>query len=494
MKVRTLMIQGTGSDVGKSVIVAGLCRVLQKRGVSVAPFKPQNMSNNAAACPNGGEIGRAQALQARAAGIEPAVDLNPVLLKPQSDCVAQVVVHGEVVSNLDARDFLKDRYWLMEPVLESYRKLTAKYDFVLVEGAGSPAETNLRKSDIANMGFAREANVPVCLLADIDRGGVIASIVGTKAVLDRRDAAQIRSFIVNKFRGDRSLFADGVKDIESRTEWPCRGVIPWIGAVRMLPQEDTVILDSLQPSPEAVTETKVKIVVPMLSRIANSDDFDPLRSEANVDFEFVPPGAAIPRDADVVILPGTKSTLADLRFLRDQGWHHDIISHARAGGKVLGLCGGYQLLGRKIRDLHGIEGKPEEADGLGLLNVETDMLSKKTVRPLKGVCATSEAAIAGYEIHIGETKGPDTARRLVRFEHGEDGAASADGNIAGCYVHGLFSSDEYRSGWLNGIRRDTATNLNYEASVDAALDLLAGELEESLDIDALLADADCASA
>ena len=489
MKNNALMIQGTGSDVGKSVIVAGLCRVLRRRNILVAPFKPQNMSNNAAACPQGGEIGRAQALQARAAGIVPSVDLNPILLKPQSDQIAQVVIHGRAVSNLDAKDFLTHRVELMKFVLESYRKLTDKYDFVVVEGAGSPAETNLRMSDIANMGFARTANISVCLLADIDRGGVIASVVGTKEVLNKRDAAQIRSFIINKFRGELSLFSEGVRDIERRTGWPCRGVIPWMDIVRKLPQEDTIITDSLATESSDDMNSTVKIVVPMLSRIANSDDFDPLRIERNVEFEFVAPGAAIPRDADVVILPGTKSTLADLRFLRSQGWHHDIIAHARSGGRVLGLCGGYQLLGKKIRDLHGIEGDPEEADGLGLLNVETDMLDNKTIRPLIGVYAIDDVAIAGYEIHIGKTYGPDTKRRFVRFDHGEDGAISADGNVAGCYVHGLFSSDEFRATWLNEIRSGSASDLKYETSVDNYLDQLADGLEESLDIDALLADA-----
>ncbi len=489
MTSRALMIQGTGSDVGKSVIVAGLCRVIRRKGRTVAPFKPQNMSNNAAACACGGEIGRAQALQARAAGIDPEVDLNPVLLKPQSDCTSQVVVHGKVVANLDARNFLKDRFWMMEPVLHSFRKLSDSYEYVLVEGAGSAAETNLRKRDIANMGFARAANVPVALLADIDRGGVIASVVGTKTVLDCDDAAMIRSFIVNKFRGDTSLFAGGVQDIERHTGWPCRGVIPWSKSARRLPQEDSVIHDSLVPEHAEKMNSKVKIAVPMLSRIANSDDFDPLRSEPNVEFQFIRPGSPIPRDADVIIVPGTKSTLSDLRFLREQGWDHDIIAHARSGARVLGLCGGYQLLGRKIRDLNGIEGRPGSADGLGLLDVETDMNDDKTVRPLNGVCVTTGSIVNGYEIHIGETRGPDTVRRMIRSEHGEDGAASSDGNISGCYVHGLFSSDQFRSRWLNGVRENTSSRLCYEASVEDSLEQLADELEAALNIDALLEDA-----
>ncbi len=483
------MIQGTGSNVGKSVIVAGLCRAIRLRGHSIAPFKPQNMSNNAAACPAGGEIGRAQALQARAAGIAPSVDLNPVLLKPQSDQTAQIVLHGNAVSRLDAANFIEKRYWMMEPILDSYRKLTANYEFVLVEGAGSPAETNLRKRDIANMGFARAANVPVCLLADIDRGGVIASVVGTHAVLDNEDKAMIRSFAVNKFRGDIALFDNGAKDIEMRTGWPCRGIIPWLPIARKLPQEDMAIFDSLSSRIGSCEQTKVKIVVPLLSRIANSDDFDPLRIEPNVDFEFILPGIPIPSDADVIVLPGTKSTLADLRFMREQGWHHDIVAHARRGTRVLGLCGGYQLLGRKIRDLQGYEGIPEQADGLGLLDIETDMLGDKTVRPVSGECAMSAAPIVGYEIHIGLTSGPDTARPLVRFEHRDDGATSIGGNVSGCYVHGLFSSDQFRSQWLDRIRQGASASLNYEASIESALDQLADELEQSMDIDDLLADA-----
>lgn len=483
------MIQGTGSDVGKSIVVAGLCRVMKRQGIRVAPFKPQNMSNNAAACPSGGEIGRAQALQAQAAEIEPSVDLNPVLLKPQSDRVAQVVVHGKVVSNLFAKDYITNRSYLMKPVMQSFRKLTENFDLLLVEGAGSAAETNLRKGDIANMGFARQAGVPVCLLADIDRGGVIASVVGTKAVLDVSDVTMIRSFIINKFRGDVSLFDDGKRDIEERTSWPCRGVIPWSRAARKLPQEDSVVLDQISDHVQTTENRNVKIAVPMLSRIANSDDFDPLRLEPNVDFVFVTPGTPIPRDADAIILPGTKSTLGDLKFLREQGWDHDIIAHARAGSKVVGLCGGYQLLGRRIRDLNGVEGPPEEADGLGLLDVETEMLSEKTVRPLSGVSIEGGYPVVGYEIHMGETTGRDTCRRYIRSEYGEDGAISSDRNVAGCYVHGLFWSDSFRAAWLDSLKTETASNLFYRDTVNDALNELADELELALDIEGLMADA-----
>ncbi len=483
-----LMIQGTGSDVGKSIIVAGLCRLLVQKGISVVPFKPQNMSNNAAACTSGGEIGRAQALQARAAGIEATVDLNPVLLKPQTDRAAQVIVQGRVQSNLDAASFLSERLALLDPVLESYTRLKKHYELVLIEGAGSAAETNLRRGDIANMGFAQAAGVPVCLLADIDRGGVIASVVGTKAVIDAADAQLVRSFIINRFRGEVSLFEDGVADIERHTSWPCRGVIPWLQAARILPQEDAIIPDALADS-DAQTEKQLKIAVPMLSRIANSDDFDPLRMEPDVDCQIVPPGLPIPRDSDVIVLPGSKSTLGDLRHLQAQGWDHDIIAHARAGGHVLGLCGGYQLLGRKIRDTYGVEGEPEIANGLGLLNVETDLLREKTVRPLTGRHLPSGTAVTGYEIHMGETQGPDTRRPLIRTAQAQDGAINAAGNVAGCYVHGLFGSDAFRAAWLHSIRSGAVSKLAYEAAIEQALDELAAALEEALDIPALLRDA-----
>ena len=488
MKRAALMVQGTGSDVGKSAVVAGLCRLLRRRGIAVAPFKPQNMSNNAAACPGGGEIGRAQALQARAAGLEPHVDMNPVLLKPQTDRAAQLVVQGGAVSTVEAARYVAERGSLLAPVMASFERLADTYDLVLVEGAGSPAETNLRAGDIANMGFARRGRVPVCLLGDIDRGGVIAALVGTRAVLDREDAKLVASFAVNKFRGDPALFEAGVRDIERRTGWPCRGVIPWLAAALRLPQEDAVVLQRVE-TPSGRTGERLRVVVPMLSRIANFDDFDPLRVEPGVEFAFVPPGSPLPRDADVVILPGSKSTLGDLAFLRAQGWHHDLIAHARAGGVVLGLCGGYQMLGRRIRDPDGADGEPGEADGLGLLDVETVMTGDKAVRPVTGTCARSAAPVAGYEIHLGVTTGPDTERPVVRLPHGPDGAVSADGRVAGCYVHGLFAGDAFRAAWLDAIRTGTAAATAYERGVEDALDALADGLDQALDIAALLADA-----
>ena len=489
MKRGALMIQGTCSDAGKSVVVAGLCRLARRRGLRVAPFKPQNMSNNAAACPGGGEIGRAQALQARAAGLAPTVDMNPVLLKPQSNRTSQVVVHGRATSTLEAGDFLEGRSGLVAPVLESFERLAGAFDLVVVEGAGSAAETNLRARDIANMGFARRAEVPVCLLADIDRGGVIAAVVGTRVVLDPGDAAMITSFAINKFRGDPALFDEGVREIERRTGWPCRGVVPWLDAVRRLPPEDAVALERPAPAPSRPGGGRIRIVAPMLSRIANFDDADPLRMEPGVEFAFIPPGTPLPRDAAVVVLPGTKSTLGDLRFLREQGWDHDVIAHARAGGRVLGLCGGYQMLGRRVSDPDGVDGPPGESPGLGLLDVETVMRGEKSVRPVSGTCARSGAPLSGYEIHMGATTGPDTARPFAHLAHGPDGATSADGRVEGCYVHGLFAGDAFRARWLDGVRGGTASPFAYESAVERALDDLADGLEAALDIDAMLADA-----
>ena len=488
MKRAALMVQGTGSDVGKSVVVAGLCRLLRRRGIAVAPFKPQNMSNNAAACPGGGEIGRAQALQARAAGLQPEVDMNPVLLKPQTDRASQLVVGGRAVSTVHAARYVAERGSLLAPIMASYERLADRFDLILVEGAGSPAETNLRAGDVANMGFARRAGVPVCLLGDIDRGGVIAALVGTRAVLEPADARMVASFAVNKFRGDPALFDAGVRDIERRTGWPCRGVIPWSEAALRLPQEDAVVLQRTA-APSRRAGERVRVVAPLLSRIANFDDFDPLRMEPAVDFAFIPPGSPLPRDADVVIVPGTKSTLGDLAFLRAQGWHHDLIAHARTGGRVFGVCGGYQMLGRFVRDPAGADGAPGEAPGLGLLDVETVMTNDKAVRPVAGTCTRSGVPVQGFEIHLGATTGPDTARPVVRLPHGADGATSRNGRVAGCYVHGLFAGDVFRAQWLDDIRAGSSAATAYEDAVEAALDALADCLAEALDVRGMLADA-----
>jgi adenosylcobyric acid synthase len=475
-----LMIQGCGSDVGKSVLVAGLCRLFANRGLTVRPFKPQNMSNNAAVTADGGEIGRAQALQAVACRAAPTVDMNPVLLKPQSDVGAQVVVRGKAVGTWQAGAYQSRKGELLGVVLESFRRLQAEADLVLVEGAGSPAETNLRAGDIANMGFARAAGVPVVLVGDIDRGHVIAALVGAHAVLEPEDRAMVRGFLINKFRGDAALFDAGRAEIVRRTGWADLGMAPWLAAARSLPAEDAVVLDRAR----ARDGGRARVVVPMLSRIANFDDFDPLRHEPQVEFAFVPPGQALPGDADLVILPGTKATLGDLAFLRAQGWDVDLVAHVRRGGRVLGICGGYQMLGRRVADPMGLEGPPGEAAGLGLLDIETTLAADKTLRPVAGGLAGG-GRFEGYEIHLGVTEGPGTARPFLVHDDGTPGGAvSADGRVSGGYVHGLFDQPEARAALLRGLGVGS-DGVDQTARVDAALDDLAAALEQAFDIEAL---------
>jgi len=476
-----LMIQGCGSDVGKSVLVAGLCRLFANRGLTVRPFKPQNMSNNAAVTADGGEIGRAQALQAIACRTPATVDMNPVLLKPQSDTGAQLVVRGRMAGTWQARGYQETKIGLLDTVVESFRRLEAEADLVIVEGAGSPAETNLRSNDIANMGFAIAAGVPVVLVGDIDRGHVIAALVGAHAVLDEADRAMIKGFLINKFRGDPSLFDDGRDEIMRRTGWADLGMAPWLAAARSLPAEDAVALDRVA----AGEGRRVRIAVPILSRIANFDDFDPLRAEPDIDFGFVPPGRPLPGDADLIILPGTKATLADLAFLRAQGWDIDLAAHVRRGGRVLGICGGYQMLGRSISDPAGVEGPAGGAEGLGLLDVETVLTGEKTLRPFAG--RLGSARVEGYEMHVGRTAGPATARPLLTSESGAgEGAVSADGRVAGAYVHGLFNLGEARTDWLSRLGA-ASTGADQSTLVDAALDAIAAELERAFDIRALAA-------
>jgi len=481
MTAKALMLQGTGSDVGKSVLTAALCRIAKRRGLSVAPFKPQNMSNNAAACASGGEIGRAQALQALACGLEPHTDFNPVLLKPETDKRAQLVVHGKAIGAMEAAHYMAHRGDLMDRVMESFERLAAAHDLILIEGAGSPAEVNLRARDIANMGFARRAGVPVCLIGDIDKGGVIAGLVGTKAVLDPADAAMITGFLINKFRGDPALFDDGVTAIEEKTDWPCFGVIPWLKATSHLPAEDAVVLER----PVAFSGGQLKIAAPMLSRMANFDDADPLRQEAGVEFQWVRPGRPIPRDANIIILFGTKSTLGDLSFLREQGWDHDIIAHARGGGRVLGICGGYQMLGKRIADPDGVDGEPGEALGLGLLDVKTQMTGRKQVAPASAHCSQTGAFVSGYEIHTGRTTGQDTARPMFDLAGAIEGARSANGRIEGTYLHGAFSSDVFRRDWLKRAGGVADAGYSHAAAIERALDDLADGVEASVDIDRL---------
>ncbi|MBI1867850.1 MAG: cobyric acid synthase [Methylocystis sp.] len=476
------MIQGTGSDVGKSLIVAGLARAFADRGIRVAPFKPQNMSNNAAVTADGGEIGRAQALQARAARRPASVDMNPVLLKPQGCAGAQVVVRGKVIGAAKAREYQDWKPRLEPVVLESYARLRAKSDLVLVEGAGSAAEINLRAGDIANMGFARRVDAPVVLVGDIDRGGVIAQIVGCKAVLDPQDAALIEGFIVNKFRGDPSLFDDGMRFICERTGWAALGLAPYFPPAARLPAEDSF---GLRTGP-ASGDGKITIAAPVLPNIANFDDLDPLRAEADVRLTLARPGEPLPAEAALVILPGSKAAIADLAALRACGWHIDLSAHVRRGGRVLGICGGYQMMGRAIADPCGLEGDAGQVEGLGLLDVATVLGAHKTLTQVRGRTIADDVTFSGYEMHMGETNGKDCARPMLRFEDGGvDGAASADGLCAGVYVHGLFADDRQRAALVRSLG-GAPSSFSYEKSIEATLDGWAAHLERHLDLDRLL--------
>lgn len=473
-----LMIQGCGSNVGKSLLVAGLCRAARLRGIRVAPFKPQNMSNNAAVTPGGGEIGRAQALQAQACGIAASTDMNPILLKPESETGSQVIVQGRRLATVRARDYAALKPALMETVLGSFRRLSDAHDLVIVEGAGSPAEVNLRPGDIANMGFARAAGVPVILAGDIDRGGVIAQIVGTQAVMDPADAAMVAGFVINKFRGDPALFQDGYRLIEARTGWRGLGVLPWFKDAARLPAEDAL---DLPPA----TGTGTTIACLALPRIANFDDLDPLAAEPGVRLVMVGAGQPIPAEARLVILPGSKATRADLDDLRRQGWDIDLAAHVRRGGHVLGLCGGYQMLGHRVCDPDGIEGAAGETAGLGLLDVTTVMGADKRVTRTRAVHASTGLPIEGYEIHIGATAGPDCARPFTLVDGRPEGAVSASGRVAGSYLHGMFGADAFRAAWLAGLGVQ-AGGFSHAGLVEKTLDALADHVEQHLDVSAIL--------
>ncbi len=482
---KAIMLQGTGSDVGKTVLVAGLCRAALRRGLEVRPFKPQNMSNNAAVADipgeaEGGEIGRGQWLQALACGVAPTVHMNPVLLKPQTDVGSQIVVQGKVAGQAGARDYQAIKGRLMEAVLDSWARVREGADLVIVEGAGSPAEVNLRARDIANMGFATKAGVPVVLVGDIDRGGVIASVAGTHLVLPEEDRRMIAGYVINKFRGDVSLFDDGIAAIGQFTGWPCFGVVPWLKAAARLPSEDSVVLERLAQG----AKRALKVAVPMLSRIANFDDLDPLKAEPEVEVVFVPPGQRLPQDAGLVVIPGSKSTIGDLIRFRENGWDRDLADHRRGGGHVVGICGGYQMLGRTVRDPDAMEGGVTEAEGLGLLDVETVMEPEKTVRNVAARSVPFDLPLQGYEIHIGRTTGPDCRRPATTIDGTDDGAVSADGKVFGTYLHGLFGADAFRAKFLESLGvRDGG--VDYRAEVEQALDGIAAELEKHLDCDAI---------
>ncbi len=485
MATRTaaLMIQATGSDAGKSLLVTGLCRAFSRRGLRVLPFKPQNMSNNAAVA-EGGEIGRAQALQARACGVPPSVHMNPVLLKPEGEGRSQLVVRGRRRATVTADEYYRFKEELLPQLLDSFARLAAEADLLLVEGAGSASEVNLRRNDLANMGFAEAADLPVILVGDIDRGGVVASLVGTVAVLESAERARLRGFLVNKFRGDPALFAPALPFLEERTGLPCLGIVPWFAEAHRLPAEDTLGLDGrASRTPDA----RLRIAVPRLPRLANFDDLDPLSQEPAVELRLVALEDPLPTDTDILLLPGSKTTIDDLLALRRSGFEADVLAHHRRGGCVLGLCGGYQMLGRTIADPAGVEGEPRQIRGLGLLEVDTVLEPRKTVRLARGVELTTGEPVTGYEIHLGRSFGPATGRPWLRLDDGADGAVSGDGRVFGCYLHGLFAADGFRRRFLSRFTDGTFSALAYERQVEGTLDALADHLETALDLDRLLA-------
>ncbi|ACI97769.1 cobyric acid synthase [Rhodospirillum centenum] len=499
-RARALMIQGTSSDVGKSMLVAGLCRAFTRRGLVVRPFKAQNMSNNAAVVPDAdappeadgtparGEIGRAQALQARACKVAPSIHMNPVLLKPQTNIGSQVVLRGRVLGNCPARTYHRMRKGLMPPIMDSFERLAAEADLVIVEGAGSGAEIYLRASDITNMHLAERLGLPVVVLGDLDRGGTMAALVGTHALLDEADRARVVGYIVNKFRGDFSLFEPACGTITAMTNWPFLGVVRWFEEADRLPAEDSLALER----PATGVGSGLKVAVPRLSRVANFDDLDPLAAEPGVDLRWVSPGHPIPADTDVVVLPGSKTTRADLDVLRQQGWDVDILAHVRHGGRVVGLCAGFQMLGRVVRDPAGIEGPAGETPGLGLLDIETEIGGDKRLVEIDRLDRNSGRRVTGYEMHMGRTTGPGLERPWMMLDAGDgsapraEGAVSADGRVTGSYIHGLFGSDGFRSAWLERVGAQ-ASALDFEARTEAALEALADHVEANLDLDALLA-------
>jgi len=473
-----LMVQGTTSDAGKSTLVAGLCRVLHRRGVRVAPFKPQNMALNSAVTSDGGEIGRAQALQAQAAGIAPHSDMNPVLLKPSSDTGAQIIIHGIVRSDMDARAYHEYKPRAMAAVLESWQRLCAQYECVLVEGAGSPAEVNLRDRDIANMGFAEAVGCPVVLIADIDRGGVFAHFVGTLACLSPSERARIRGFVINRFRGDIGLLLPGIEWLERETGKPVFGVLPYLHGLH-LDAEDAIAQQQSAP----VTDRRLRVIVPVFPRISNHTDFDALRAHPQVDLRFVGPGMAIP-DADLVILPGSKSVQADLAWLRREGWEARIRRHLRYGGKLIGICGGMQMLGMRLHDPQGLEGTPGTVAGLQLLDFETTLAQHKMLREVAGRLALPGAPqVCGYEMHMGVSAGPAMAAAAIRLDGRDDGALSADGQIMATYLHGLFDAPDAGVALLAWAGLAAPEPLDYAAKREASIERLADVLEQHLQID-----------
>ena len=462
------MIQGTTSDAGKSTVVAALCRWLHRQGVSVAPFKPQNMALNSAVTRDGGEIGRSTALQARACGIEPHSDMNPVLLKPQSDRGAQVILQGQVYGNMDAVDYHAFKASAREAVHAAWQALSARYDVIIAEGAGSPAEINLRENDVANMGFAEMVDCPVLLVGDIDRGGVFAQLVGTLELVSASERARVHGFVINRFRGDPALLGSGLEWLAERTGTPVLGVLPYLHGL-VLDAEDSIGRTNREPGADAL-----RVVVPALPRMSNHNDFDPLRLHPRVDLRFVGPDESPPA-ADLVILPGSKSTRTDLAWLRQQGWEQTIRRHLRYGGHVLGICGGYQMLGRIVADPDGLEGEPGTSPGLGLLELDTRLIPGKQLREVSGRVEPEGAALRGYEIHNGVTEGAALERPLLRLGNRPDGAVSDDGQVMGCYVHGLFDHPDAANTVLARAGLADRDAVDYNTHREAELDRL-GEM------------------
>jgi adenosylcobyric acid synthase len=479
--MRALMIQGASSDSGKSTLVAGLCRVLRRQGVRVAPFKPQNMSLNSAVTADGGEIGRAQALQAQAAGIAATIDMNPVLLKPESDTHAQVIVHGRAIGQMGAGDYHDYKRVAREAVLVSYRRLQASYDTVIVEGAGSPAEINLRAGDIANMGFAEAVDCPVVLIADIERGGVFAHLVGTLALLSHSEQSRVSGFVINRFRGDMSLLQSGLDWLERHTGKPVFGVLPYLHGLQ-LDAEDGI---GREPA-AAQIDAMLQVVVPVLPRISNHTDFDPLRQHPQINLRYVD-GTQCPPGADLIILPGSKNVRADLHWLRAHGWAEHLQRHLRYGGRVLGVCGGFQMLGAAILDPQGVEGPVGQSAGFGWLDMRTVLQPCKQLRNVEGTLCLEQAPVSGYEIHAGQSDGPALDHAAVMLEHGRrDGAISADGRILGTYLHGLFERPSACAALLRWAGLPQPLSMDHPARREQMLDRLADAVERSLDVPRLL--------
>ncbi|MCY4155179.1 MAG: cobyric acid synthase [Gammaproteobacteria bacterium] len=476
MPAETIMIQGTTSDAGKSILVAGLCRVLARAGRSVVPFKPQNMALNSAVTVEGGEIGRAQALQAQACGLEPANDMNPVLLKPNTDIGAQVIVHGQVDATLDAVAYHERKPALLQAVMESWRRLQQRYKYIVVEGAGSPAEINLRDRDIANMGFAEHADCPVALIADIDKGGVFAHLVGTLALLSETERRRVIGFVINKFRGDMALLQPGLTWLEQETGKPVLGVLPYLHGLH-LDAEDAISTATDMPPQESA----LKVIAPVFPRISNHTDFDPLRLHPQVDFRFIGAGTA-PPPADLIILPGTKNVRADLQWLRDHHWLPAIYRHLRYGGKLIGICGGYQMLGDVIADPHGIEGKPGSSAGLGLLRLETELRPHKQLRQVRARLALDNTPACGYEIHAGVTQGAALENPALLMPDRQDGAISADNQILGCYLHGLFDAGAACAALLQWAGLAQAQAPDYHDLRERQLERLADVVEANINL------------